>query len=236
MFEEPDQGQEEELTIEEMLTAIVGDDKKYKTIEDAVNSINPAQEHISKLEDELAKLREDATKSKSQEDLLEEMRIELAKNQAPPPVEPEPATPPQPEPKDDNLKGIDIEAMIKAQLQQADSQKSEANNINSVTSAAVKVWGNDAQSKFYEAAQANGYTPDMIKALSASSPQAALHAVGLSSKVKTPMSGSPAGTLRTASPEFGKVEEPKIPTNWGNDSEVADYMAQLQKYEDSKEN
>lgn len=241
MFNEPDQGQEGKpnipATLEATLAEIVGVDKKYKTLEDAVKSISPAQEHIEKLEDELAALREDVTKSKTQEELLEEMRIELAKTQTPPQAEPEPAAAdPVVEPKDDNLSGDDIQAMISAQLQLAASATSEATNIKNVTSAAIKVWGSDAQNKFYEAAKNNGYDEATIKALAATSPQAALHAVGLASNAKvSPMATSPAGTLRTNSPEFSNVKEPEIPTNWGNDNEVATYMAELQKYEDSKE-
>ena len=48
-------------TIPQELVDLVGENKKYKTVEDALKSVAPAQAHISKLEAELAQLKEQIT-------------------------------------------------------------------------------------------------------------------------------------------------------------------------------
>ena len=239
MFENPDKGEKDEvLTAEQLLAALIGEDKKYNTAEDASNAIMPAQEHITKLEAELATLKEASATGKSQNDMLDEMKAALAGIKEIAPQKAESTSPEKVEdvkpPKADQLGSADINELIVKQMQLASANTTRDKNIDSVTTQAVKAWGTDAQIKFYAAAARNGYTEEMIKDLSAQSPQAALHAVGLL-KDDSLSFNNPAGTLRTNSPEFQKMDEPKAPANWGNDSEVADYMTKLQEYENNKE-
>jgi len=230
---------EEENEILQLLDTVVGEDKKYKTVEDAIKSIIPAQDHIKTLEEELAELRNSLSKSKTQEELLEEMRLELQKQaaQTEPQAQNEPVVEDSEQDdketkEDDNLQGVDINDLIAKQLSAVEAEKERQKNVELVTSAALKVWGSEAKTKFYEAAMQNGYTEDMIKTLAASSPQAALHAIGLKSETKNIPNTLQTGTLNPASREFQKVEKPEPPQNWGNDDEVAEYMVKLQEYED----
>lgn len=234
MFKEADKVEEDKVVVTdftELTKDFVGDDKKYKSTEDALNSILPAQEHITKLEKELDALRTSAIENKTSEEMLDELRAELAKvaatqaePQTPPIVDDVPATK---NVEDDNL---DISSLISRTLDERDQVELIKKNQDAVVGQALKVWGKEAKVKLYATARANGYTEDMINSLAAQSPDAALHAIGLTRGKDTPMSNTGFTGLRTSGDVYTKLEKPTAPTNWGNDIEVAEYMTRLQEY------
>ena len=57
---------------------LVGEGKKYATVEAALQSVPHAQNHIARLEQEMKELRDELTKSKSAEQVLAELREEMA--------------------------------------------------------------------------------------------------------------------------------------------------------------
>lgn len=213
-----------------LFTNIVGEQGKYKTVEDAVNSIEPAQAHIVKLEEELAALKTASAENKTREEILEELRAEMSTTaEQTAPVVPVVETPPAVSTSDDSP---DIGSLVSEQFKKYNAEQTESTNVDSVVELAQKAWGQNAESKFFGEAQKNGFSKDMIKELAKTSPAAALHAVGLSAQPQT--NSFFGGDLRTSGGTYEKAEKPALPTNWGNDHEVADYMASLQKYEDSK--
>ena len=53
---------------------LVGSGKKYTSVEDALKSVPHAQKHIQTLESELATLKEELTKRRTTEELLDEIK------------------------------------------------------------------------------------------------------------------------------------------------------------------
>ena len=53
---------------------LVGEGKKYSSVEDALKSVPHAQKHIQTLESELATLKEELSKRKTTEELLDEIK------------------------------------------------------------------------------------------------------------------------------------------------------------------
>ena len=53
---------------------LVGDGKKYQSVEDALKSVPHAQKHIQTLESELASVKEELTKRRTTEELLDEIK------------------------------------------------------------------------------------------------------------------------------------------------------------------
>ena len=236
MFENTDKVEDDKVE-DNKFAELVGEDKKYKTMEDALNSIVPAQEHIKKLEEELATLRENAKGAKTGEEMLEELRAELAKA-----VKPEVKTQTSevvetsPTEKDDKVDQLDISSLISKTLDEREKEKQVTENQNYVVQQALVAWGSEAKDKLYATALQNGYTEEMINTLASQSPSAALHAVGLKAQNKpTPMSNNLTG-FRTSGESYNKVEAPAKPKNWGNDAEVAEYMQKLHDYKKQKGN
>ena len=54
--------------------ALVGEGKKYQSTEDALRSVPHAQKHIETLESELAEVREELTKRRTTQELLDEVK------------------------------------------------------------------------------------------------------------------------------------------------------------------
>jgi len=66
--------QKPEFQIPTEAVDFVGDGKKYNSVEDALKSVPHAQKHIQTLESELATLKEELTKRKTAEELLDELK------------------------------------------------------------------------------------------------------------------------------------------------------------------
>jgi hypothetical protein len=60
----------------------VGEGKKYKSAEDALRSVPHAQEHIQTLETEMAHLKEELSKRKTTEELLDEIKSGIQPQEA----------------------------------------------------------------------------------------------------------------------------------------------------------
>lgn len=143
----------------------VGEGKKYRSVEDALKSVPHAQEHISKLEQELATLREQVTKSKTAQELLDEIRRESASvNQ---PVAD---------------KGFDVDAvapLVDQIISQREAQVRQKENASKVVSEFTKVFGEKAEEQFIKLAADSGLSVQELNRLSATSPNAVLKLAGL---------------------------------------------------------
>ena len=66
---------------------LVGDGKKYSSVEDALKSVPHAQKHIQTLESELATLKEELMKRRTTEELLDEIKSGVQPKENPQGVE-----------------------------------------------------------------------------------------------------------------------------------------------------
>lgn len=170
-------------SIEDMLKGITREDgsQKYQSAEDALKALSHSQEHIKRLEADLAKYREEQQKLNSEyqkdRDVLSEFKnqfessMKQEQSQAVSPVDPE------------QLMNKAREEALKALEEQKikDAQQANLNHvISSLKTTYGSNWGDALSSRLNEL----GMTVDMFRANVFASPQAALALV--SPKVSQP--------------------------------------------------
>lgn len=145
--------------IPETLKELVGEGKKYATLDAALASIAPAQAHIAKLEAEAAQLREQAARGESVDDVRKAVEAILeARGSTPAPT------------LDPNAVASVVDGLLSKREQEA---KASANQ-KAVTDALTAAYGDKASEKFGEAAAAVGLTREQLSDMARTSPQAAL--------------------------------------------------------------
>ena len=174
------------------LQDLVGDGKKYGTVEAALASIVPAQQHISTLEQE-----NNAYKAKVESnDKLDTILQKLGQ-----PAEPSaPTSAPQ-------LNVGDIVNAVKQDLKQEATLASKASNRASVEAKMTEKFGEAAPTKTVEIAQSLGMSVQDLTVLVESSPTAALQLMGVDI---TPASNARLQSdILDGAPPVGNPQEPK---------------------------
>ena len=159
----------------------VGDGKKYNSVEDALNSVPHAQKHIQTLESELATLKEELTKRKTAEELLDELKSGIQ----------------QPENTTQSV-GIDqdkITELLNQTLENREKQAKAKANADAVARKFVEKYGDKAEEVYNRVAQESGLNAQQLNSLAASSPNIVLKLSGLEGSA-TPV-GKPTSTVNT---------------------------------------
>lgn len=173
-----------EFQIPTEVSEFVGADKKYKSIEDALKSVPHAQGHIQKLEEELASLREEVTKRKSVEEVLQELRAEglsKSENTTQPSIDPN-----------------QLAEFVSQVVERRETQKTAKQNADMVVNEFKAKFGNEAEAKYIEIAKENGLDVNTLNSLASKSPEAVLKLAGIEVK-KT--SSIPASLSSSINPE-----------------------------------
>lgn len=170
----------EDKTPEEFMAELVGEDKKYKTVEEAVRALAHANHHISTLEGETHTLREQVSQAKTIEDVM----ARLASNQNPEGKDTGSDDQSQSQPKQD---GEDVEATVKRLLEQQMSAQSANSNKQSVIDAMTKQFGTKAGEVWDSVEKELGVD---LEQMSASSPTAVLKLLGVTGSQAPSQSGS----------------------------------------------
>ena len=173
--------QKPEFQIPTEAVDFVGDGKKYNSVEDALKSVPHAQKHIQTLESELATLKEELTKRKTAEELLDELKSGIQ----------------QPENTTQSV-GIDqdkITELLNQTLENRDRQTKAKANADSVARKFVEKYGDKAEEVYNRVAQESGLNAQQLNSLAASSPNIVLKLSGLEG-VSTPV-GKPTSTVNT---------------------------------------
>lgn len=159
----------------------VGEGKKYKSAEDALKSVPHAQQHIETLESELAVVKEELSKRKTTQELLDEIKSGTRQE----------ATP-QAEVNQDTL-----EQLVAQTLERREFAKTAKSNASIVAAKFTEKFGETAQTAYNQIARESGLTVQQLHNLAATSPNAVLRLAGLDAKVATASSSS--GTINTQS-------------------------------------
>ena len=154
------------LQIPEEVTALIGEGRKYKSLEDALRSVPHAQGHISNLEKELAELREDLNKRLSAEEAME--KILEARNSRN-----EEGTPP-PEFTPEALKDL-----VRNTYKDMTAEDKAALNIEQADKAMREKWGEKAGDMLAQKAQELGVSLKFLQDAASTSPQAFYNLIGL---------------------------------------------------------
>ena len=143
-----------------------GERQKYNTVEDALNSISPAQEHIQNLEAENARLKEEAEKSTSIDKLMAKL---------------EEKTSSQTDQSQDKQVFDDskLTELMDARLTARDKEQVAKQNVDTVVQAFSSKYGDKASEVYNKVASDAGIDGDTLKMLAEKSPQAVLQLAGL---------------------------------------------------------
>ena len=147
----------------------VGEGKKYKSAEDALKSVPHAQEHIQTLEAELAQMKEELTKRRTAEELLDEMKSGIQQE-----------TTPQEGISQDKLMEI-----VNQTLSQREMQTKAKVNADSVAKKFTEQFGTEAETVYNSLAKEAGLTVQQLNNLASTSPNAVLKLAGIGSKPTT---------------------------------------------------
>ena len=157
--------------VPEELTALIGEGKKYKSLEDALKSIPHAQTHISSLERELAELREDLGKRLSAEEALNKI-LEARQSRE------EEGTPP-PDFSPDTLKNL-----VKDTYKEMTEEERRSHNVELADKAVRDKWGDKAGEWLAQKAAELGVGVKFLQDTASHSPKAFYNLVGLESGQK----------------------------------------------------
>lgn len=145
--------------VPETLKELVGEGKKYATLDAALASIAPAQAHIAKLETEAAQLREQAASAASVDDVRRTVEAILEARGAPAAASLDPNA---------------VASVVDGLLSKREQEASATANQKIVTDALTSAYGDKASDKFGEAAAAVGMTRQQLSDMARTAPQAAL--------------------------------------------------------------
>lgn len=149
------------------LQELVGQGKKYATLDDAIKSVPHAQTHIARLEQEAAQLREELQKRKAAEDLLADIKAGITQQG-------------ETTPKVD-LSQETVSNIVKNVLRQEQESNIQAQNAKSVMTAFETAFGDKqkAEQEYIKIAEKNNLPVQMLNQLAMTSPEAVLNLAGL---------------------------------------------------------
>jgi len=150
--------------VPETVKNLVGEGMKYRTPEEALQSIPHAQHHIENLEQEMANLREDLAKRKAVEDVLQEI------NKIPTDSVTEPQLTPE-----------QLDELIDTRLATKEAQTVAKSNYSEVANKLTEVYGDKAKAEevYGQKAKDLGLSVDYINSLAAQSPKAVFELFGI---------------------------------------------------------
>ena len=163
--------------------AFVGEGKKYQSPEDALKSVPHAQKHIETLESELAQVKEELTKRKTTQELLDEIKSGAQ------PVE---NTTPSAEVNQDTL-----EQLVSSTIEKREQATKAKTNASQVANKFTEKFGATAEAAYNQIAKEAGLTVQQLNNLAATSPNAVLKLAGLNGAVTT--STTTKGSINTQS-------------------------------------
>lgn len=160
---------------------LVGDGKKYQSVEDALKSVPHAQKHIQTLESELAAAREELTKRRTTEELLDEIKSGVQPKENPQGVE---------------LDQDKLLQLVNQTLDFKERQKQAKSNASQVASKFTEKFGTQAEVVYKNIALENGLSEQQLNSLAASSPNVVLKLAGLTEAKIAPVS-KPTSSVNT---------------------------------------
>lgn len=150
------------------VNALVGDGKKYRSVEDALKSIPNAQTHIQRLEEENKQFREELAKRRAAEDLLNEIKqASVQQPQTHGSVEADPEV---------------LSQIVEQVLEKKTAQQTAQQNAKSVVDKFTAVYGDKAEDMYIQLAKQSGMSIQSLNNLASQSPSAVLKLAGIDSK------------------------------------------------------
>lgn len=156
---------------DDALTILVGEGRKFASIEELAKGKLESDSHIERLEDEAKNLRDDLANRKTAADLVAELRTQGNNTETP--------TPPG-EHTSSQLSADDVAALVKQTLESTQTESIMTTNLASVEAKLVEVFGEDhKQNKVTAKAAELGVGVDFLLSIAQKSPTAFYQTMGM---------------------------------------------------------
>ena len=210
-------------TIPQELLGLVGEGKKYRSVEDALRSLPHAQTHISTLEAENTRMKEELAKRATAAELLEDIR-NSSQQQA--------TTIPAVEVNQDV-----VSAIVKQQLALNTQETLRNQNTDLVVNAFRAVYGDKAKDMFSKVSADNGMTVAQLEQMVSTTPTAVLNLAGLGAK-KAPASNSfTTGTINTQTNlNTNPTTAHSKVINYGSSKDIAEAFGRAREIVNNRQN
>lgn len=169
----------------------IGEGKKYSSVEEALKSVPHAQKHIQTLESELAQLKEEVSKRKTTEQLLDEVKSGLLQGEATTPTV--------------GLDKDELARVVNQTLEMRESQRTAKQNADSVVAKFKDKFGDSAEQAYITLASESGLSVAQLNDLAARSPNAVLKLAGMANS-SSGMVGKPSSSVNTEALSSKPVE------------------------------
>jgi chromosome segregation ATPase len=164
---------------------LVGEGKKYANAVEALRSVPHAQQHIKTLEEEMAQLKEELTKRKTTQELLDELKSETR------------------QPAENTTQGVELNedaimSLVNQTLQRNEQTKTAKQNADSVANKFQSKYGSEAETVYNKLAGELGMSTQQLNSLATSSPSVVLRLAGLTDSAPSNVAKS-SGSVNTES-------------------------------------
>lgn len=178
----------------DLLGELVGEGKKFKSIDDLARGKLEADKFIEQLKDEMRQLREDLSNQPSKEELLQTLKERTAYDG------------------EDTTSQIDesaIAELVESTLSQREKQRTAAENLKVAQDRAVNYFGdfNKAKDAIIQKANELNMPVEELQNIAARSPKAFEAMLGISEKVTQSTRTTTDGTINTDSLSSGNTGE-----------------------------
>lgn len=167
--------------IPQELTEYVGQGKKYASLTEVYKAFPHSQQHISTLEADNARMKEELARRKTAEELLQDIQNGIGTTQSQ--ATPAPQVAPLP----------DISSIVRQEMEHARLVDEAKQNQSVVVSEFTKKFGDKAKTQFEQIAKDLGIPVDELNKLAAKSPKAVMKLAGIAE----PMAPTRSGTLQS---------------------------------------
>jgi hypothetical protein len=195
------------------LQEFVGEGKKFKTVADYVNGYKNSQEFIETLKSESQQQRDELSKRKAAEELLQEMKQSNTSQQTP------------------TSQGVEVNEailseIVEKKLQQQTQKQQHESNAKSVVQAFAGSYGEKAEAMYDKIANESGFTRAQMNQLASTNPKAVLKLAGLSQASKPASTGFISSDVNTTSLSTNPNEAPLHArvANYGSSKDITDAM------------
>jgi cell division ATPase FtsA len=171
-------GEEEKVSTSNPLDDLVGEGKKFATVEDMAKGKVESDRFIEQLQSEMAGIREDLDKRLTSEQVLEEINRRATRSEVD-------TTPP--------ARAEDVSELVKRELSGLRAKEETEKNIEVSNQKMISTYGTEKAIQILtDKAREMGVTPDFLKSVAAKSPQAFYSLIGIDSKASA--APAPIGT------------------------------------------
>lgn len=207
---EPKEGNKEQLP--EELQNLVGEDKKYKSVEDALKSIPHSQQHISQLEQELAEMRERLESARTVDDILDQIN------------QPKQEEHKEPERKQESpqLSQDDIARIVDSRISEQERMQTAHQNQQAVVERMQELYGDKAEETYVHRAEELGVPVEWLNETASKSPQAVFELFGLNKKERATPKKTSEGSYNSDSFKGQSRPERKPVMTGASTSELVD--------------